>query len=318
MADTGTNIGQEGAVYRSIGGKIWSRLYKDRLIYLLVMPGALYYLIFKILPMIGVVIAFQDYSPFGRLLDNEWVGFAHFARIFEDAEVIRVLWNTLYISFVQILFVFPAPILLSLMLNEVSSSRFKRLVQSILYLPHFISWVVIISIVTLFLKSDGLINKLLESMGVDWVSFLTTPSFFVPIVVLEILWKETGWGTIIFLAALAGLNQDLIEASVIDGANRWRRIWHVVLPSIRSTIVILLILRLGTVLDTGFEQIFLMLNPFNMHVGNVLDTYVYYKGIQQSDYSFSTAVGLFKGIVGMVLVMIANRLAKRFGEEGIY
>jgi len=186
-------------------------------------------------------------------------------------------------------------------------------------LPHFLSWVVVVGIVTLFLRSDGLINSVLhEWFGIQPVAFLQSEAFFKPLLVLEVIWKEAGWGTIIFLAALSGVNPELYEASVVDGANRMRRIWHITLPAIRSTVIILLILRLGQVLDNGFEQVFLMLNPYVDQVGNVLDTYVYYKGIQQSDFSFATAVGLFKSVVGLILVIAANRLAKRFGEEGIY
>lgn len=170
----------------------------------------------------------------------------------------------------------------------------------------------------LFLKPEGLVNQVLESMGYEWISFMSEPDYFVPLIIIELIWKETGWSTIIFLAALASINHELLEAAIIDGANRWKRIMYIILPSISSTIVILLILRLGTVLDSGFEQIFLMLNPFNRDIGQVLDTYVYEKGIKQSDFSFSTAVGLFKGVVGLVLVLGANKLAKRFGHDGLF
>ncbi|MDG0813583.1 ABC transporter permease subunit [Cohnella rhizosphaerae] len=271
----------------------------------------LYFLLFKIIPVFGNVIAFQDYNPFKGMWASDWVGFSNFKRIFEDTEVLRILRNTLFISLMQIIFVFPAPILLAIMLNEVAREKTKRLIQSIIYLPHFFSWVVIVSIATIFLKPEGLINQLLQYFGYDWVSFMTNPHLFVPIVIVELIWKETGWSTIIFLAALASINHELLEAAIVDGANRWKRIWHIIVPSIGSTIAILLILRLGTVLDTGFEQIFLMLNPFNRDIGEVLDTYVYTKGIKQGDFSFSTAVGLFKGVVGLVLVLTANRIIKK-------
>jgi putative aldouronate transport system permease protein len=187
------------------------------------------------------------------------------------------------------------------------------------YLPHFLSWVVVAGIFVVFLRGEGLINTfLVKELKWDAIPFLTDPVLFKPVIILQVIWKESGWSTIIFLAALAGVNPSLYEAAVIDGANRWRQLWHVTLPAIRSVIIILFILRLGNVLDTGFEQIFLMLNPFNMESGNVLDTYVYYKGIQQGDVSFATAVGMFKGLVGLVLVVIANRVAKRFGEDGLY
>ncbi len=300
------------------GARIRARLWRDRYVYLLLLPGLLYFLVYKYIPMLGTVIAFKDYSPFLGFSDSPWVGLKHFRTIFEDAEVLQVLWNTLYLAFLQIAFAFPVPIILALMLNEVRHRAYKRVVQSIVYLPHFLSWVVIISIVTIFLRSEGLVNKLLGLFGFAPLPFLTEPGFFMPLIVLEVIWKESGWGTVLFLAALAGVNPQLYEAATVDGASRLRQIWHITLPAIRSTIVILLMLRLGHVLDSGFEQIFLMLNPFNMEVGNVLDTFVFFKGIEQADYSFATAVGLFKGLVGLVLIVLINRLVKRFGEEGLY
>lgn len=294
-------------------------LWRKRYAYLLVLPGLLYFLVYRYVPMLGSIIAFQDYSPFLGFSKSDWVGLKHFVTIFEDQEVVRVLWNTLVLSFLQIVFAFPAPILLALMLNEVRSKIFKSFIQSVIYLPHFLSWVIVVGIFTIFLRGDGLINTLLQvEFGQGAINFLTTPDFFRPLVVLQVIWKEAGWGTIIFLAALSGINPSLYEAAVMDGASRWRQLWHITLPGIRSTIIIMLILRLGHVLDSGFEQIFLMLNSFNMDVGNVLDTFVFFKGIDQADYSFATAVGLFKGLIGLLLVMIANRLAKRYGEEGIY
>lgn len=296
-----------------------NNLWQDRFIYLLVLPGLLYFIMYKYIPLLGSVIAFQDYNAFQGFLHSPWVGLDHFQKIFSDPEVFQVLINTLVLSFLQIAFAFPIPIILALMLNELRNEVFKRTIQSIVYLPHFLSWVVVVGVVTIFLRSDGLINSVLQTVfQMESIPFLQEPKLFKPLLVLEVIWKESGWGTILFLAALAGVNPELYEAAVVDGANRWRRIWHITLPAIRSVVVILLILRLGNVLDNGFEQIFLMLNPYVMEVGNVLDTFVYYKGIQQGDFSFATAVGLFKGIVGLILIVGANWLAKRFGEEGIY
>lgn len=296
-----------------------NRIWKERYLFLLALPGVIYFIIYRYVPMIGSVIAFQEYSPFLGFLESKWVGLKHFRTIFSDAEVVRVLWNTLYLSFLQIVFAFPASIVISLMLNELRSQKMKRVVQSIIYLPHFLSWVIVVGIATVFLKSNGLVNKLMQLLfGMDSIPFLQSPELFMPIILLEVIWKESGWGTIIFLAALAGVNPSLYEAAIVDGANRWRRIWHITLPALRSTIVILLLLRLGHVLDSGFEQIFLMLNPMTLSVGNVLDTYVYFKGIEQSDFSFGAAVGLFKGMVGFILIIAANKLAKKFGEQGVF
>jgi len=295
-----------------------TRIWKQRYGFILLIPGLAYFIVYRYVPMLGNIIAFQDFSPYQGFLKSDWVGWKHFSRIFDDTEVLRVIRNTLWLSFLQIIFAFPVPVVLSIMMNELRSDRFKRITQSVVYLPYFLSWVVVIGIATVFLRSEGVINHITEWMGKEPIVFLQEPSLFMPIIVIEVIWKESGWGTIIFLAALAGVNPSLYEAAVVDGAGRWRRIWHVTLPAIRGTVVILLILRLGNVLDSGFEQIFLMLNPFVMEAGDVLDTYVYFKGIQQADFSFGTAVGLFKGAVGLVLIVGANRLAKRFGEQGIY
>lgn len=298
----------------SVKKKLWKARYK----YAFIFPGVLYFIIYKYIPLAGSIIAFQDYNPFNGFLQSEWVGFEHFQRIFDSPEVITVLINTLVLSFLQIVFIFPVPIVLALMLNEVRSAVFKRTVQSIMYLPHFLSWVVVIGIVTIFLRNDGLLNDALESaFGMERIDFLIRPELFKPLFILEIIWKEAGWGTIIFLAALAGVNLELYEAATVDGASRWRRIWHITLPAIRPTIVILLILRMGSVLDSGFEHIFLKLNPFVSDVAQVLDTYVYSRGLQQGDFSYATAVGLFKSVVGLILILAANKFAKKVSGEGV-
>ncbi|MEF2244653.1 ABC transporter permease [Paenibacillus sp. IITD108] len=291
---------------------------REKFIYLLLLPGILYFIVYRYIPMAGLVIAFQDYNPFVGFTGSDWVGLKHFKHLFDSPEVIRVLTNTIQISLLQIFVAFPVSIILALMLNELRNETYKRFIQSMVYLPHFLSWVVVVGIFVVFLRGEGLINSVLTSMGLETIPFLTDPAFFKPIVILQVIWKEAGWGTIIFLAALAGVNPQLYEAAVIDGASRWRQLWHITLPAIRSVIIILFILRLGNVMETGFEQIFLMLNPFNMDSGNVLDTYVYFKGIQQGNISFATAVGMFKGLVGLILVVGANRLAKKFGEDGLY
>ncbi|KZE80243.1 protein lplB [Paenibacillus elgii] len=301
-------------------GRLRARLWKDRYLLLLGLPGIAYFLIYRYVPMAGLYMAFIDYSPFQGIAGSEWAGLKHFARIFEDSEIVQVLWNTLSISFLQIAFAFPVPILLALMLNELRNPIYKRIVQSVIYLPHFLSWVVVIGICTIFLKGNGVVNDLLkQGFGiVQPIPFLTDPGYFKPIVIFQVIWKEAGWGTILFLAALAGVSPQLYEAANMDGAGRFRQMWHITLPAIRNTIVILLILRLGHVMDAGYEQIFLLLNPFNMEIGNILDTYVFFKGIGQSDYSFATAVGLFKGAVGLVLVLSANYIAKKLGDDGVF
>lgn len=306
---------REQTKWRIMANRIW----KERYLLLIGLPGVLYFLVYKYIPMAGSYLAFVDFNPFQGIFKSEWVGMAHFRRIFEDQEIFKVIINTLYISLLQIIFAFPLPIVLALMLNELRNQTYKKFLQSVIYLPHFLSWVVVVGISIIFLKSEGIVNTLLHDLfGWNPVPFLTNPGYFKPVVVLQVIWKEAGWGTIIFLAALSGVNPQLYEAAVMDGAGRFKQIWHITLPAIRSTIVILLILRLGQVMDSGFEHIFLMLNPLNQDSQNVLDTFVYFKGIQQSDYSFATAVGLFKGMIGLILVISANKLAKKFGEEGVF
>lgn len=268
--------------------------------------------------MWGVLIAFQDYQPFQGFFGSKWVGFKHF-ETFLRMMLLDAVSKYVCSGCVQHCILFPLPILIALMLNEIRKEMFKRFVQTLIYIPHFVSWVVVVGISFLFFSTEGgIVNTMLSSVGKEPVNFLLSKDWFRTIITSQVIWKETGWGTIIFLAALAGVDPQLYEAARIDGANRWRQMWHITLPAIRGTIIILLILRIGSFLDSGFEQIFLMVNPLNRDVGEVFDTYVYSTGISQGKFSYSTAVGMFKSIVGLILVVLANRLAKRFGEEGIY
>lgn len=298
---------------------LFIRLWKDRWLYLFLLPGLLYFIVYKYFPMWGVLMAFQNYQPHLGIWDSPWVGFNHFERFFGEPQFWMLLRNTLYIALLDLLIFFPITIILALLLNEIRKEVFKRYVQTMVYVPHFLSWVVIVGISYILLTTEGgIINELIAMLGGDKIPFLMSADWFRPMIIIQIIWKDAGWGTIIFLAALAGVDSQLYEAARIDGANRWRLLWHITLPSIRSVIVILLILRLGNFLDLGFEQIFLMLNAMNREVGEVFDTYVYLVGIRQGQFSYSAAVGLFKSIVGLVLVIGANTLAKKFGEEGIY
>ncbi len=279
------------------------QIWKDHRLYIMLLPGILYFIIFKYIPMGGLIIAFQDYQPFLGFTGSEWVGFKHFERFFTEPIFWDLFRNTMILATYNIVFFFPLPIILALLLNEIRHLVFKRSIQTIIYLPHFISWVVVVGLGYIFLSShDGVINLLLEKIGFAKIEFLTSEQWFRTVVIGEIIWKETGWGTIIFLAALAGIDPQLYEASRIDGANRWKQIWHITLPGIRSTILILFILRLGQFLDTGFEQIYLMLNALNRNVGEVFDTYVYVVGITEGQFSYSTTVGLFKSVIALVLM----------------
>lgn len=300
--------------------KGWTRdLVRDKYLYLMLLPGIIYFIVFKYIPMFGLAMAFQDYKPFVGFIDSPWVGFKHFVRFFSEPQFFMLFRNTALLALYNLIFFFPLPIILALMLNEVRKESYKRAIQTMVYVPHFVSWVVVVGIFyLLFTTEGGLVNELIFWLTGEKISFLLAPEWFRPMIIIQSIWKEVGWGTIIFLAALAGVDPQLYEAARIDGANRWRQIWHITLPAIRSTIVILLILRLGNFLDTGFEQIFLMLTSTNREVGEVFDTYVYVKGLTQMQYSYSSAVGMFKSIIGLILVVGANWLAKRFGEEGIY
>ncbi|CAN7254022.1 sugar ABC transporter permease [Paenibacillus sp. LjRoot153] len=295
------------------------RLVRNRWLYFMVFPGLLYFLIFKYWPMYGIFIAFKDYQPFLGFWDSPFVGLKHFERLFSDSNFLVLFRNTLILATYNILFFFPLPIVIALMLNELRREFMKKIVQTLVYIPHFMSWVVVVGIAYIFLTTEGgIVNEMLVRYGGEKINFLVSTDWFRTVITAEVIWKETGWGTIIFLAALAGVDTQLYEAARMDGANRLRQLWHITLPAIRSTVVIMLILRLGHFLDTGFEQIFLMLNAMNREVGEVFDTYVYSVGISQGQYSFSTAIGLFKSIIGLILVVGSNYLAKKFGEEGIY
>lgn len=297
----------------------WSAIKKDPWLYILLIPGLLYFIIFKYLPMFGIIIAFQDYQPYLGILKSEWVGFEHFRDFFTNPDFFKLLRNTLLISLYNLVFSFPLPIVLALLLNEVKNSAFKRTVQTTVYVPHFISWVVVASITYVLLTTEGgVINEILFRLTGNKIAFLTDPKWFRPLIVMQTIWKETGWGTIIFLAALSGVDPTLYEAATVDGATRWQQTWYITLPAISSTIVIMLILRLGSILDTGFEQIFLMMNSLNREVADVFDTYVYVMGITQGAFSYSTAVGLFKSVVGLILIEAANYFARKVGETSLF
>lgn len=313
------NTDTDAYVPPKLKGGIMRDLIRDRWLYFMLAPGVIYFIIFKYIPMYGITMSFQDYQPYLGFFESPWVGFKHFERFFGEPQFWMLFRNTAILALYNLIFFFPLPILLALMLNEVRSSFYKRFVQTLVYVPHFVSWVVVVGIFyMLFTTENGLITELFFQLTGHKIAFLQDPDWFRTMIVSQSIWKEVGWGTIIFLAALAGVDLQLYEAARMDGAGRWRQLWHITLPAIKSTIIILLILRLGNFLDSGFEQIFLMLNPTTRDVGEVFDTYVYVKGLTQAQYSYSAAVGLFKSVIGLVLVVSANWLAKRFGEEGVY
>lgn len=299
--------------------KRWARIKRNRYIYLMMSAGVLYFFIFKFLPIWGLLLAFQDYSPFKGFFGSNWVGLKHFMNLFNSEQFYIMGRNTFLISIFNLVFYFPVPIILALMLNEVRHELFKKINQSIVYLPHFLSWVILVSLTFFVFSSDiGIINKLIVAAGNEPILFLSEPKFFWVLLTLQNIWKDAGWGTIIFLAAIAGVDPARYEAAVIDGASRWRQIYHITLPAIRPTIIILLILRFGNMADVGFEQVLLMMNPLVTSVADVFDTYSYTQGIVGGKISVGVAVGMFKGIVGLILVATANQIVRKLGYEGIY
>ncbi|MCL6459791.1 MAG: ABC transporter permease subunit, partial [Gorillibacterium sp.] len=271
---------------------------------------------FKYIPIFGIVIAFQDFSLVRGIFGSKWIGLDNFAYLLHSRGFYVVLRNTLILSLYQLIWSFPAPIILAIMLNEVRSLAFKKISQTVLYLPHFISWVVLAGMIINFLSpSTGPINHIVTSLGYEPIPFLLKPEYFRTILVSAEVWKGVGWGTIIYLAAMTGIDPTLYEAAKMDGANRMRQILHITLPGIAGTIVILLVLRMGSILDNGFEQVFLLYNPSTYEVADVIETYTYRIGLIDGRLSFSAAVGLFKAVIGFILILASNRIAKMFGQN---
>ncbi|MEF2243446.1 MULTISPECIES: ABC transporter permease [unclassified Paenibacillus] len=291
-------------------------LIKYKWLYIFLIPGCLYLLIFKYIPMFGVLIAFKDFSLVRGIWGSSWIGFDNFQYLFQSADFYKVLRNSLILSFYHIVFGFPAPILLALMLNEVRNMVFKRISQTVLYLPHFISWVVLSGMIINFLSpSTGPVNYVIQWLGYEPVSFLLKAEYFRTILVSAEVWKGAGWGTIIYLAAMTSISPALYESAKLDGASRIQQMRYITLPGIATTITVLLVLQLGHVLDNGFEQVFLLYNPSTYDVADVFETYTYRIGLLDGRMSFAAAVGLFKAAVGLVMVLAANRVAKFFGNQ---
>jgi putative aldouronate transport system permease protein len=297
----------------------WGKFKRDRWLLLFGLPGILVMLLFHYIPLLGNVIAFKDYQPYIGIMDSDWVGVSNFGIIFNgDPAFITALKNTLIITALQTIFVFPAPICLALILNSLISDRFKRLTQSILYLPHFMSWVIVVAIFQQMLGNAGLISTWLHAHGHSGLHLIGNAGIFKELITAQVIWKDSGWGTILFLAALSNIDTQLYEASGVDGASRWRQMWHVTLPGIRPVIVLILILRLGDILSVGFEQIVLQQQAVGVDVSEVLDTYVYNNGILAGNWGAAAAVGLVKGVLGVILVLMANKFAHMLGERGVY
>lgn len=300
----------------------WERFCKDvirdKWLYLLLLPGLVFLIIFRYIPIFGNVIAFMDYNPYDAA-QTTWVGLKHFQDLLTRPQFLQVFGNTLYISILKMVCGFPIPIILALMMNEMKNLKFKKVAQTLLYLPNFISWVVLAGLIMNMLDPDtGLVTSIINSITGEQVQVLTDTRYFVPMLVITDIYKGAGWGTIIYFAALSGIDPQLYEAAEIDGARKWKQMLHITLPSITPTIVVMLILSCNNIVNAGFDQIFMLYSALVYSVADIIDTYVYRIGIKNADYSFSTAAGLFKSVIAFVMILIVNTVAKKTGNEGIW
>jgi putative aldouronate transport system permease protein len=300
--------------------KWFKKLYSQRHIQIMALLGVLWMIIFNYVPMYGVIIAFKEFNIVKSISEAPWVGFMHFKEFFQDESFVDVMRNTLGISLIKLAIGFPLPIIFALFLNEVRSVGFKKAIQTISYLPHFLSWVILGGILATWLSDVGIINNVLLALNFidEPISYLAEPSYFWSIIITSDIWKELGWSAIIYLAAIASVSPELYEAATIDGAGRFQKMWYVTLPSIKATISILFILAVSGVLNSNFDQILVLRNSLNESASNVIDIYVYQTGMQQGRYSYSTAVGLFKSLIALILLLIANRVTKKMNDTSLF
>lgn len=293
---------------------------QGRLLYLFILPGLTVLLVFNYLPLYGITIAFKDFNPLSGIWGSTWVGLKHFERLWSSVFFWRVLKNTLVINLLQLTFGFPAPIVLALLINEVRNNAFKRTVQTITYLPHFMSWVIVGGfVVTILSPTQGIISQLSRILTGERseLFLMIEPAAFPWILVASQIWQSVGWGSIIYMAAISGINPDLYEAAIMDGANRWRQIWNITLPCLMPTIFVLLIVRVGRFMEANFEQIFVLLNPNVYSTGDVISTYVFREGLSKGNFSYTAAIGFFQSVVGFVLMVIVNRISKKL-DQGLW
>lgn len=296
-----------------------SRFNRSKYLLLLFLPALIYYIMFKYVPMFGILISFKDYNAFKGVWESEWVGLKFYRLFFESPDFLKLLRNTVLLGFYKIIFGFPAPIILALLLNEVRLQVVKRVAQSISYLPHFISNVVVVSMMFLFLSpSNGIVNNVVEWLGYESINFMQDENYFRALYVLSEIWQHIGWETIIYLAALSAIDPQLYEAARVDGANRWHQLRHITIPGISSAIIILFILNIGQVLDIGFEKVLLMLNPSIYNTADVLGTYVFRTGIQSMNYSYGTAIDLFTSVVNLAFILSANWISRKVSSTSLW
>jgi len=310
-----SNLQRKTLTFKQLLGYMW----KFKALYLISLPGIFYFLLFKYVPLAGSVIAFQDFNLFNGIKGSPWVGLKHFERMFSHYDFINILKNTLLLGIYDIVFAFTAPIFLALLLNEVRLMLYKKIVQTIMYAPHFLSWVIVSGIfIGILSPESGVLNVMLGWVGIDPIYFLGEESYIRTILVGSGLWRDVGWGTIIYLAALASVNPDLYEAAEIDGAGRWKQTLNITLPALLPVVTILFLLKIGDFLDYGFERVFVFQNPLNIRNSEILDTYIYKAGLRQLQFSYATAIGVFKSVVGLFLLLVANTLSKKATGESLY
>ncbi|MDR6552485.1 putative aldouronate transport system permease protein [Paenibacillus qinlingensis] len=303
----------------SKGKALLRTFWKYRALYLISLPGIIYFIVFKYVPLLGSVIAFQDYNIFDGFTGSKWVGLEHFTRMFAHYDFLNILKNTVLIGVYDLLLGFPAPIILALLLNELRLVLYKRVLQTVVYMPHFLSWVIVSGIaIGILSPSTGAVNHFITWLGFEPIYFMGEESWIRTVLISSGIWRDSGYGTIIYLAALAGINPDLYEASEVDGANRWRQTISITLPSLLPTIMILFLLHIGKFLDFGFERVYVFLNPLNKESGEILDTYIYAQGLQGQQFSYTTAIGLFKAVVGVIFIVTGNILSRKTTGESLY
>jgi ABC-type polysaccharide transport system, permease component len=302
----------------TITREITKDLKMNKQVYIMAIPIIVFYIVFHYLPMYGIIIAFKDFSPFKGITGSPWAGLKYFKEFFGSYQAWRVIKNTLILSFYEIIWGFPAPIILALLLNELSHKFYKKLIQTISYLPHFISLVVICGIILDFTATDGAINQIIALLGFQKTNFMMKPEFFRGIFVSSGIWQSIGWGSIIYLSAMASIDPALYEAAVLDGAGRFKQLLHVTLPSISSTIIILFIMRIGQIMSIGWEKVILLYNPTVYDTADIISSYIYRRGLLESSYSLSAAVGLFNSLINFTLLITANKISKTFSESSLW
>lgn len=303
---------------KSLGQKILQDFKRHKQKYLIILPVIIYFILFHYKPMYGLLIVFKRYRPTVGIWNSPWIGLDNFVRFFQDIYFFRLIKNTFTISFLSLIFSFPMPILLALLLNEVKAVKFKKTVQTITYMPHFIAMVVICGLITGFTQTNGLINNIIALFGGERSNLLAQKNLFYPIYIISEVWQNVGWDSIIFLAALSGIDQEQYEAARVDGAGRLKQMIYITLPGILPTISIMLILRMGGILNVGYEKILLLYQPTTYAVADVISTYTYRKGLVDADYSYSTAIGVFNSLVNIVFLELSNKISKKAGQSGLY